>query len=69
LHQVVAPQSEAFFAGKIDPAQFSVGDKLISLLIRPEAGDQRDWAAIDQWADQLFVSPSSVPAETGEVQR
>ena len=69
LHQVVEPQAEAFFAGKIDPAKFSMGDKLIALLIRPEAGDQRDWAAIDRWAEQLFVSPSSVPAETGEAQR
>jgi len=67
LHQVVEPQYEAFFAGKFDPAKFSIGDRLIALVVRPEAGEKRDWAAIDRWADQLFTTPISVPAVTGEV--
>jgi menaquinone-dependent protoporphyrinogen oxidase len=52
----VAPVSEAYFAGKIDPSGMSLGDKLATKVVKAPTGDRRDWQAIDAWAGGLFTA-------------
>lgn len=50
---LAAPNAEAFFSGKVDPATLSVFDKLGVRLLQSPVGDKRDWKAIRHWADGL----------------
>jgi menaquinone-dependent protoporphyrinogen oxidase len=50
---VVEPKSEAFLAGKLDPATLSWLDRLAVKVIGSPYGDFRDWTAIKVWAKSL----------------
>ena len=52
-HAVVSPVDEAFLAGKIDPAQLSLFDRLAVRLVKSPVGDRRDWAWIGDWTAAL----------------
>ncbi len=53
VHQLVTPQAEIFFAGKMDFAHLSFLDRTISKAIGSEEEDLRDWDIIRAWAEQL----------------
>jgi menaquinone-dependent protoporphyrinogen oxidase len=54
----LTPVATEVFVGKYDPAKFRLADKLIAALPASPlhgvpAHDERDWAAIEAWADAL----------------
>ena len=53
VHAILMPQSEAFFAGKIDIENLSFLDRFIARMVKAEDADHRDWHAIRVWADQI----------------
>jgi menaquinone-dependent protoporphyrinogen oxidase len=53
VHALIAPKTEAFFAGKVDPATLSFFERLAVKMVKSPLGDKRDWAAIGRWADGL----------------
>ena len=53
IHAIVQPDSEAFFAGKIELSKLSFLDRMLSKMMGAQDEDKRDWDAVRQWADQL----------------
>jgi menaquinone-dependent protoporphyrinogen oxidase len=49
------PVDEVFFAGKGDPAQFSLIEHLIGRIISAPVGDFRDWDKIRGWAQTVLA--------------
>ncbi len=43
------------FAGRLDRAALSIGERLIIKGVKAPYGDFRDWPAIDAWADGVAV--------------
>ena len=43
----------ATFGGCLDARRLSRIERLVTRLVRADAGDHRDWAAIDAWADGI----------------
>lgn len=54
VHAILEPQSEAFFAGKLDLSKMSFLDRMISRMMKARDEDKRDWNAITAWAGQLL---------------
>lgn len=54
VHALLEPQSEAFFAGKLDMSKMSFLDRMISRMMKAKDEDRRDWRAIAAWAEQLL---------------
>ena len=56
--KMLTPVDEAFFAGKMDPAKLSLGDRVLSRLAAvntgQKVGDFRDWDQIRGWAQASF---------------
>jgi menaquinone-dependent protoporphyrinogen oxidase len=52
--KMLTPKAEAFFAGKIDPAQLSFFERLLFKAVKSPAGDFRDWDRIRCWATDVF---------------
>ncbi len=50
---LVMPRHEAFFAGELDPARLSSGERWLARLVRAPEGDLRDWERIRGWARQI----------------
>lgn len=55
VHALLAPQAEAFFAGKMDFARLNFMDRLMAKMVKSKEQDLRNWTAIRTWGDQLFV--------------
>jgi menaquinone-dependent protoporphyrinogen oxidase len=53
VHQLITPQAEAFFAGKIEMARLSLLDRMIIKAMNGQDQDLRDWDAIHAWARTL----------------
>lgn len=53
VHKLIGPVSEAFFAGKIDPATLSWVERLMVKIVKSPVGDLRDWNTIRGWAEGL----------------
>ncbi len=53
VRRYVLPRHEAFFAGEIDPARLSFGERWLARLVRAPEGDLRDWERIRGWARQI----------------
>jgi menaquinone-dependent protoporphyrinogen oxidase len=41
------------FAGRLEPAELKLGEKLVLKVVRAKTGDYRDWTAIDAWAREI----------------
>lgn len=56
--KMLTPVDEAFFAGKMDLAKLSLGDRVLSRLAAvntgQKIGDFRDWNQIRGWAQTVF---------------
>jgi menaquinone-dependent protoporphyrinogen oxidase len=50
----IKPRDIAFFGGKIDTDKLHLGDKLIVRAVKAQAGDFRDWHAIEAWANKII---------------
>ena len=55
VHQFLTPQSEVFFAGKLELAKMSILDRMISQAIKAQDADKRDWSAIRTWAQTVLA--------------
>ena len=53
VHQLITPQAEAFFAGKMELARLSLMDRMIVKAMKGQDQDLRDWDAIRAWARTL----------------
>ena len=53
VRRIVTPKREAFFAGKLDLARLSFGERALAKLVRAPDGDLRDWDAIQGWAQRI----------------
>ena len=55
------------FSGKIDPGVLSLGERLVSRMVNPPAGDFRDWDAISRWTREIAATldPERRPAHGG----
>ncbi len=56
VRALVRPAAETFFAGRMDLARLSFGDRLIAKLKKARNEDRRDWPAIHAWASGLFAA-------------
>jgi len=48
-------QGHRVFAGKLDPHQLGLGERLIAKAVQAPAGDYRDWVTIEAWARSIAV--------------
>ena len=48
-----AHHAHAAFGGCLDPTRLSRLERFVTRLVHAEAGDLRDWSAIDRWADGI----------------
>lgn len=53
VREILVPQHEVFFAGKMDLAQLSFLDRLIAKAVKSTNADRRDWSAIRNWTNQI----------------
>jgi len=53
IRQIVEPDSEAFFAGVMDPKKVNFIERLIMKALKVPEGDFRQWEEINAWADSL----------------
>jgi menaquinone-dependent protoporphyrinogen oxidase len=53
LMKIVQPRDYRVFAGVIDPEHWSVAGHLMLHVLGGHCGDNRDWQAIDAWADTI----------------
>ena len=53
VHELITPQAEAFFAGKMDMAKLSPMDRMIIKAMKSQDEDKRDWDAIHTWAQEI----------------
>lgn len=53
VHQLITPQAEAFFAGKMELARLSFLDRMIIKAMKGQDEDLRDWDAIRAWAGEI----------------
>lgn len=53
LHALFTPQAEAFFTGEIDLNRLGMMDRFIARMVKAQNQDQRDWEAIQEWADEV----------------
>jgi menaquinone-dependent protoporphyrinogen oxidase len=49
----IGPRDVALFAGSLQPHHLASGLRLLSKLVRSNVGDQRDWVAIERWANGI----------------
>ncbi len=54
VRQLITPQAEAFFAGKMELAKLSFLDRMIIKAMKGQDEDLRDWDAIRAWTETVF---------------
>jgi menaquinone-dependent protoporphyrinogen oxidase len=53
VQRLVAVREHRYFLGALDPAELPPLQRLVFRLRGHQAGDLRDWAAIDAWTDEI----------------
>jgi len=53
MMECTAPRDHMIFAGKLDRAELSFGERAITTALRAPQGDFRDWDEIRAWAGQI----------------
>lgn len=53
VRQILTPNAEIFFAGKMDLARLSLVDRLIAKMVNAKDEDLRDWNKIRAWGEAL----------------
>jgi len=46
---------EIYFLGAMDFSKLSMLDRMISKMVKAEQADQRDWAKIKNWSENLVI--------------
>lgn len=58
VHEVVRPDTEVFFAGRMDFNRLSFGERLLCKVMAAESRDLRNWPAIHAWGANVFDARS-----------
>jgi menaquinone-dependent protoporphyrinogen oxidase len=53
LPTAVRANDHGVFAGKLDPGRLGLRERTIVRAVRAPAGDFREWAKIDSWAEEI----------------
>ncbi|MBN2393233.1 MAG: flavodoxin domain-containing protein [Anaerolineae bacterium] len=53
VHELITPQAEAFFAGKMDMTRLDFLSRMIIKAMKSQDEDLRDWDAIRAWAREI----------------
>lgn len=53
VQRLVAVREHRYFLGALDPAELPLLQRAVFRLRGHQAGDLRDWAAIDAWTDEI----------------
>jgi menaquinone-dependent protoporphyrinogen oxidase len=53
LAELVGARGHRVFAGRMDPALLSVGERAMVTAMRAPIGDFRDWDAIERWSEEI----------------
>ncbi|MBN1874426.1 MAG: flavodoxin domain-containing protein [Anaerolineae bacterium] len=53
VHELITPQAEAFFAGKMDLARLDFLSRMIIKAMKSQNEDKRDWDTIRAWAREI----------------
>ena len=48
-----AHHPHAAFGGRLDPSRLTRLERFVTRVVHADAGDHRDWSAIDRWADGI----------------
>ena len=56
VHELIMPQAEAFFAGKMDMARLDFLSRMIIKAMKSPEEDKRDWDAIHAWAQDVAAT-------------
>ena len=54
VHELVQPDVEVFFAGRMDFNRLSFGERLLCRVMGAESRDLRNWPAIHGWGSSVF---------------
>ncbi len=54
VHETLRADNEVFFAGRMDLARLSFGERLICKLMGASSQDRRNWPAIHAWGANVF---------------
>jgi len=55
VREIVPPQYEGFFAGKVDLAQLSLIERTLAKAAQSQIGDLRDWDKIRRWGNTILT--------------
>lgn len=53
LIELVKPRGHRVFAGRLDPGELGMAEKLVVKVVQAPDGDFRDWTAIREWAAEI----------------
>jgi len=57
VHEMMRPDSEAFFAGRMDPSRLSFGERLVCKVMGDASPrDLRNWPVIHAWGSNVFAT-------------
>jgi menaquinone-dependent protoporphyrinogen oxidase len=64
LTALLGARGHRVFPGRLDPALLSFGERAMATAMRAPAGDFRDWASVQSWAEEIAsaLDGRSVPA-------
>ena len=67
FREAIAPEDHITFFGKLDPSRLSFAERMVAKAVKAPAGDYRNWAAIEAWADAVAsdLATRKVPAARG----
>ena len=56
VREMVRPDSEVFFAGRMDMSRLSFGERLLCKVMGASSRDLRNWPAIHAWGSNVFAA-------------
>ncbi len=56
VREMVRPDSEVFFAGRMDLSRLSFGERLVCKVMGASSRDLRNWPAIHAWGSNVFLA-------------
>jgi menaquinone-dependent protoporphyrinogen oxidase len=69
LTEATGARDHRVFAGRLDPAELSLGERLMVRAVKAPTGDYRDWEAIRSWAHQVGTALALAEDGSGRSQR
>ena len=61
LCRLAASTDHRLFAGKLDRSTLSLGERALVAALRAPEGDFRNWASIEEWAEEIAAGLRTLP--------